>query len=123
MGKKSVRASEKKPRRVRHDHTSAWRRVVGLPVLALLLALIVEFLNRTMSFPRLWQFLTGKPLAFLYGALIILATLSFSELFKRRRAVLVTLTITWLALGIVQYIVIKERTQPFCSVEIGRAHV
>lgn len=110
---------ERRPRRVRHhDHTKGLTRAVMLPVLALLLALVTELLNRSLSLPRLWQFVTGRPLAFLYGALIILTTLTASELFKRRKAVLVLVSVIWLALGIVQYIVIKERTQPFCSVDI-----
>ena len=32
--------------------------------------------------------------------------------------VLVIMSIVWLVLGVVQYIVIKDRTQPFCSVDI-----
>ncbi|MBQ6374271.1 MAG: LTA synthase family protein [Clostridia bacterium] len=119
MAKKHERAAEKRPRKVRHhDHTGPVTRLIALPALALGLALIVESFNRGLSPARLWQFVSGRPLAFLYNVLIILATLAFSELFKRRRAVLATTCIAWVVLGVVQYIVIKDRTQPFCSVDI-----
>ena len=118
MKAKSAQAPAK-PRRVRHhDHTSVQRRLVMLPLLALLITVAVEFMNRSLSLPRLWQFISGRPLAFLYDVLIVLTSLTLSELFKRRRAVLTTLCIVWLALGFVQYVVIKNRTQPFCSVDI-----
>ena len=102
----------------RYDTANPQLRLIQLPGLALLLALVVEWLNRSMSLPRLWQFVTRRPLYFLYGALIILTTLIFSELFKRRRAVLCSMCLLWVTLGIVQFLVIKDRAQPFCSVDI-----
>ena len=118
MSTKNAGASARKPRRIHYDHASIWSRIALLPVLALLLALLTELFNRGLSVDRLWQFVSGSPLLFLFNALIILASLTFSELFKRRRAVLAMICVGWLALGIVQYIVIKDRTQPFCSVDI-----
>ena len=108
----------KRPRKIRYETGSARSRVIFLPVLALLLALAVELLNRGLSPVRLFQFVIGRPGYFLYGAMIILTTLVFSELFKRRQAVLASTALAWLTLGIVQYIVVSERTQPFCSVDI-----
>ena len=116
MAKKPSRRAERKPRK--YDTINPQVRLIQLPVMAILLTLVVEFLNRGMNFNRLAAFVTGKPLIFLYNALIVLTTLIFSELFKRRKAVLSTLCVAWVALGIVQYIVIKNRTQPFCSVDI-----
>ena len=117
MAKKQAR-SKGHQRRVKYDTIHPRVRLIQLPVMAILLTLAVEFLNRGMNVNRLWAFVTGRPLIFLYNALIVLTTLIFSELFKRRRAVLCTVSLAWIALGIVQYIVIKDRTQPFCSVDI-----
>ena len=109
---------EKAPRRIAHDNSPVRIRLIMLPVLALALALVVEWLNRGLSPVRLFQFIGRSPVAFLFSVLVILTSLVFSELFKRRRAVLFTVMIVWLALGVVEYMVIKERTQPFCSVDI-----
>ena len=110
--------SKKHSRRVKYDTIHPQVRFFQLPIMALVLALIVEFANRALSVPRLWQFITQRPAYFLYNALIILATLTFSELFKRRRAVLSTLCLGWLALGLVEFLVVKYRAQPFSSVDI-----
>ena len=113
MSKKQNRASAR-----RHESVPLGVRMIQLPLMALILTLLVEFLNRGMDVNRLFAFVTGRPMYFLYSALIVLTSLTFSELFKRRRAVLCTLSLGWVALGIVQYMVIKDRTQPFCSVDI-----
>ena len=109
---------ENTKRRVRHENINPQVRLIQLPVMAIVLTLAVELCNRGLDVRRLFDFVTGKPLMFLFNALIVLTTLIFSELFKRRRAVLCTTCILWVILGIVQYTVIKERTQPFCSVDI-----
>ena len=106
------------PRPIQYDEGSVRGRLLLLPALALLLALVVELLNRGFSPVRLWQFVTGRPVQFLYNALIILTSLTFSELFRPRRAVLGTTMLLWLALGTLQFIVSKERTLPLSSVDI-----
>lgn len=105
-------------REIKTETGSVRSRLIFLPVLALVLTLVLELCNRGLSVARLFQFITQRPGYFLYNALIVLTTLVFSELFRRRRAVLATTAILWVVLGIVQYIVIKDRTQPFCSVDI-----
>ena len=109
---------DRKTRVAVYDTGRVEARLILLPVLALLLTFIVECLSRGGSVSRLWQFISQKPFYFFYNVLIVITTLIFSELFKRRRAVLVTVSVLWLALGIVQYLVVKYRTQPFCSVDI-----
>ena len=93
-------------------------RLIMLPVLALLLELAVELMNRGLSPARLFQFIANSPGGFFYGALVILTSLVLSELFKPRRAVLCTAALLWLALGALQYLVSKERTLPLSSVDI-----
>ncbi len=116
MSNKENRADE--ARKVKYESSPLRNRLVMLPVLALLLTLIVELCNRGLSPARLFQFVIQRPAYFLYNVLIVLTSLLLSELFKRRRAVLSTISILWVVLGIVQFIVIKDRTQPFCSVDI-----
>lgn len=108
----------KRSSKSKHDNTKPRVRIIELPALALLLTVAVELMSRGLSVDRLWQFMTARPLYFLYDALIVLATLTFSELFRRRRAVLVTTCLLWLALGAVEYLIVKYRAQPFSSVDI-----
>ena len=116
MPNKDMRAPQ--ARRISYETGSVRTRLLTLPALALILTMIVELCNRGLSPARLFQFIVQRPAYFLYNALIVLTTLVLSELFKRRRAVLATTSILWLVLGVVQFIVIKDRTQPFCSVDI-----
>lgn len=112
------RGEAREARPVQLDNTPLWVRVVELPLLALALTLLVELCNRALSLPRLGAFAFGHPLLFLYNALIVLTSLALSELFKRRKAVLMTVSIAWAVMGVVQFLVVKNRTQPFCSVDI-----
>ena len=107
-----------KERAIAYDTVSIKDRMAILPAMALMLALIVELLNRGLSPARLFQFIWQRPIPFFFSVLVILTSLVLSELFKRRRAVLTTTAIVWVILGIVEYMVVKERTQPFCSVDI-----
>jgi len=106
------------PDRKRFDRTPFRRRAITLAGLALLLTLLLELCNRGLSVPRLFAFITGSPLLFLCNALIVLTTLVFSELFLRRRAVLGTVCLLWVVLGAVQYMVARDRTTPFSSMDL-----
>lgn len=113
MGKKKGEAVKN----IRFDETSAKARVILLPLLALGLSLIVEGLNRG-SVVKLFRFVTQRPVYFLYNYLIILTSLTFSELFRRRKSVLYTVCVAWVALGVAEFMVSKERTQPFTSMDV-----
>ena len=113
MGKKKGEAAKN----ARFDTASAKSRVILLPLLALALSLVVEGLNRA-SVAKLFRFITERPVYFLYNYLIILTSLTFSELFKRRKSVLYTVCVAWIALGIAEFMVAKERTQPFTSMDV-----
>ena len=101
----------------RFDESDGRKRVLLLPMLALALTLIVEGCNQK-GVPGLWRYITGRPLYFLYNFLIVLTTLTFSELFKRRKAVLYTTGVAWIGLGIACFMVSRERTQPFTSMDL-----
>ena len=118
LPKFNLKKRAEKAREIAYETGGVRSRLIFLPVLALLLTLVVELLNRGLSPARVFRFVFAHPAFFLYDVLIVLTTLVFSELFKRRQAVLCTVCLTWVTLGIVQFIVIKERTQPFCSVDI-----
>lgn len=105
-------------RKIVYDNSKTQRRMLLLPLLALGLTLIVELLNRGCLPSRLWDYICHRPLYFIYNTLIVLTTLIVSELFKRRKATLVSMSILWIILGVVQFLVVKYRTQPFCSVDI-----
>ncbi|MBQ6594365.1 MAG: LTA synthase family protein [Clostridia bacterium] len=111
------KAVRKKKRRRRYDRTGVLTRLVLLPVLALAVTMIVESLSRG-SVGRMFGYMTQRPLYFLYNFLIILTTLTVSEVFKHRRSVLFFVTVAWLALGVAARLVVKQRTQPFTSMDI-----
>ena len=114
MKKKKSAAGEK---RRRYEHVPGRVRMIELPVLALLLALIVESLSRA-SVAKMFAYVAQHLLYFLYNALIILTSLTFSELFKHRRSALFTLCVTWIGLGAAAFMVVRERTQPFTSMDV-----
>ena len=115
MKKKKKGAPVEKRRK--YDHSDGRKRIILLPVMALVLTLIVEGFNRG-SAGALFDYVVSHPFYFLYNVLIILTTLTFSELFKRRKSVLYTTCVVWIALGIAGYLVVRERTQPFTSMDI-----
>lgn len=105
-------------RKITYDNSRVETRMLILPLQAIMLTLIVELLNRGGIPARLWDYIYHQPFYFFYNMLIVLTSLIFSELFKRRKAVLTSISVLWLVLGIIQFLVVKYRTQPFCSVDI-----
>jgi phosphoglycerol transferase MdoB-like AlkP superfamily enzyme len=100
----------------RDNHKLKWQ-LVTLLGLSLLLTLLMELLNRR-SGVKLVQFLCQHPFMFALDALLILNTLAFSQIFHRRIAALTTISLAWLTLGFVNYIVICFRTQPFTIADV-----
>ena len=92
--------------------------MIQLPALAIVLTLILELCNRWLDTGQVLSFFINRPHLAAYNALIVFTTLGYSELFRRRRAMLFSISILWLVLGLVQYLVVKFRTQPFCSVDV-----
>ncbi len=115
MKRKNKRKQEASAQRF--DTTPGKVRLILLPALAMALCLIVEGLNRG-SVVKLFNFITGSPAYFLYNYLIILTSLTFSELFRHRRSVLYATSVLWLVLGVAQFMVVRERTQPFTSMDV-----
>ncbi|MBE5807711.1 MAG: LTA synthase family protein, partial [Clostridiales bacterium] len=104
-------------RRRRYDRTPFSRRMICLPLLALALTLYLETMARGNPVKTV-QYIASSPLYFLYNVLLVMTTLAFSELFKRRSSCLFLLTAVWLGLGIAARVVAVTRTQPFTSMDV-----
>ncbi|MBQ9960651.1 MAG: sulfatase-like hydrolase/transferase [Firmicutes bacterium] len=87
----------------------------GALVWALVLNLIIETLGRfsTTSLLGGVEFVFQNPIVFLYNTLIIFATLVVASLFKRRVFFFVIASIFWLAVGIVNGVILTQRMTPF----------
>ena len=87
-------------------------------VLALILNFTIESLARH-SISGGFAFLTGSPLVFFYNALIIFTTLSIAVLVKLRIFVYVVLSGLWLALGIINGVILSNRMTPFTTKDLA----
>ncbi len=85
-------------------------------VLMIAVAIVLNLFIETMARHNPVQsvlFMIQSPLVFLCNALIILAVLSLSMLFRKRIFVMCILSIPWLALGIVNGVILLNRLTPF----------
>ena len=96
-------------RRVKYDTTPGWLRVLKLMLMALVVTLIVEGFNQG-SPARMLNYLTQRTLYFVMNWLVVLTTLSLSELIKHRRALAWTISALWVVLGFANYMVCRNRT-------------
>ncbi len=77
---------------------------------------IIEVLSRK-SFLEAFSFIKDNPIAFLSNVLILMLTLSFTLLMKKRIAGIVIVNVAWLFLGFTNYLVTSNRTTPFTFVD------
>ena len=88
---------------------------IGLMALAALTIYIyIEEFARLTTGPLegiRWAF--SHPVVFLYNTLIIFATLTFALLFKRRRFVLLMISIVWFCIGTANGVILMNRMTPF----------
>lgn len=104
--------------KIKNIYTKYLRNSIGICAgLALTLNFIIESLSRQSLFEGV-SFFVKSPLVFLYNSLIIFAFLSFSILFRRRFFAYVFLSLFWLALGIINGIILKNRMTPFTTKDI-----
>ena len=105
----------RRPRRpVKLDRAGFWRRLLEMMLCAVVVALIVEGFNQA-TVPRMLRYLTQQPLYFAMNCLVILACLSFSELFRHRRAMNMAISAVWIVLGVANYLVVRHRTLPLAG--------
>ncbi|MBE6031658.1 MAG: LTA synthase family protein [Clostridiales bacterium] len=91
---------------------------LGLVVLSVILTIVVEILSRR-SLSGGIQFIGEAPLMFGANCLIILTTLSLSLLTTRRTFVTFLLSVFWLALGIVNCVLMSFRVTPLTAIDLA----
>ena len=82
---------------------------------SLVLNLVIETLGR-LSTVSIWgglQFMAKDPVVFCYNALLIFTTLLAASVFKRRVFVFTIVTSFWMAIGIINGIILTQRMTPF----------
>ena len=105
---------KKQKRPVKIDRSTGLQRTATLLLLTLLVTLVVEAFNQETP-ARMISYLTHRPLFFLLNYLVILTTMSITTLFKRRRAITLTMAALWMVLGFANFMVSTNRTQPLVS--------
>jgi len=106
-----VKENKKARRRIRYDEASFMMRMLALVFASLIVVLLVEGFNQG-SLQRLLQYVVQRPEYFLFNWLFVFATLSITELFRRRKALLITMSVLWVVLGFANYLVCRNRTLP-----------
>ena len=109
--KKQARKNRKRP--VRYDHAGFPLRLLEMILCAAVSALVVEAFNQG-SIPRLLDYL-GRPVYFGMGFMVVLTTMSLSELFRHRRAMNIAISALWMVLGVANHLVIRNRTLPLAG--------
>lgn len=82
-----------------------------------LLYFLIETMSRH-SFIEAWEYMTGKPLVFLYNTLLIFTTSTIVYLFRRRMAARVLIFGLWGVLGAINGIVLANRVTPFTGPDL-----
>ena len=83
---------------------------------AIFINLVIEILGRK-TFSDFFNYVFKNPIVFFYNSLIILFTLSFSFLFKRRKFVFFIISTVWLGFGIANGIILGYRVTPFTATD------
>lgn len=78
---------------------------------------IIEAISRH-SFTEAWAYMTGKPLVFAYNTAFIFTTTLLAYLFRRRCFFRVVIGIFWLALGIINGVLLMNRVTPFTGPDL-----
>lgn len=86
--------------------------VVLLIVTAIVLNLVIETLARHSLIQGV-LFMVQSPLVFICNTLLILSLISLSLLFRRRIFAMSMLSLVWLALGIINGVILSNRMTPF----------
>ncbi len=84
---------------------------------SIVLYFFIEAVSRH-SLVEAWEFMTGKPLVFLYNALLIFTTTTIVYLFRRRTAVRILIFGLWGVLGLINGIVLANRVTPFTGPDL-----
>ncbi len=91
-----------------------------IPIIAVT-AVIINFINEMLtrrSVGDTFEFVWQHPLMFFVNVLMVFATLTIPLLFRRRMTGVLLISLVWLILGILNYIVLSYRVTPFSAVDI-----
>ena len=80
----------------------------------------MEWMSRH-SAEEAWQYLTEKPLVFLFNALIVFSTTTIVFLFRRRVFVRTLVYVFWLLMGAFNGIILSNRVTPFTGPDLKLA--
>lgn len=78
---------------------------------------LIEAMSRH-SFTKAWEYMTGRPLVFLYNAAFIFTTSLIVYLFRRRCFWRVVVALFWLILGIINGVLLMTRVTPFTGPDL-----
>ena len=84
---------------------------------AFLSNIIIEIFN-TRSVWKGINYLFRAPYSFILNFLLILFTLSFGLLLKRRLAYIITIITIWLTLGVANFVITSKRVTPFSATDL-----
>lgn len=102
---------------IRMDRRRMRHQVLVMFCLALTLNIIIEILNQR-SLVKFGLFVIQHPLMFALDFYLIFNTLAVSFIFHRRMAVQLTVTLLWVVLSVVNFVVTSFRTQPFTLADV-----
>lgn len=85
-------------------------------IIALILELVLEILGRRSLFLG-FKFMLTQPIVYLYNVSIVFFTLLFALFLKKRVFGLVTITVLWIACGIINFVVLGYRVTPFAAID------
>lgn len=100
-----------------YDRQKLKRHLLVLLALALVVTVVIELFNRR-GLGKFFAFIWNYPLMFLLDYGIVLSTIMVSQLFRRRFAVMALVSVVWITLSVVNYVVICFRTQPFTLADV-----
>lgn len=83
----------------------------------MILYFIMEAMSRH-SVVETVEFVTGRPLVFLYNVLLIFMTMNLAYLFRRRTLIRLIVSLFWFLLGMVNSIILANRVTPFTGQDL-----
>ncbi len=89
-------------------------------ILAFMINFVIEAVSRHSPFEA-WDFLTGKPVVFLYNTFLIFITFSVVYLVRRRVFIRVMISAVWIGLGITNGYMLSKRVTPFNAPDLKNA--
>ena len=93
-----------------------WKWLLLCFVISVIEVFILEMLGRR-SIKSPVVFIIHNPLVFLYNILIVLFSLSISLLFKRRGFVMGFISLLWMGVGVINFVLLGYRITPFSAID------